>query len=192
MKWAIVLSALCACGAIWLGLRAQVPSKTQESAPPRAPSAWGAYSYPRSYDAEIADGDVHRVLYADDRVMFLEVTNTPGLDVHMHGHPYASVFVRDSGGGGGGGAPAGGGGAASVAATNLANNAAAVGAAAGGLNDGVLDPNSPFNGQGWGQGPPPKGMQFPTCTTSPPQAPHKPINRGAAPLHFLSPGVPAA
>jgi hypothetical protein len=106
MKWAIALSVLCACGAIWLGVRAQVPSKTQELAPPRAPSAWGAYSYPRSYDAEIADGDVHRVLYADDRVMFLEVTNPPGLDVHMHGHPYASVFVRDSGGGAAGPLPA--------------------------------------------------------------------------------------
>src|ERR1700676_631562 len=137
MNWPMLLSAVCACGAIWLGLRAQAPSKTQETAPPRVPAAWGAYSYPRGYDAEIADGDVHRVLYADDRVMFLEVSNPPGLDVHMHGHPYASVFVRDSGGGA---APAGGGGDASVAATNLANNAAAAGAAAGGLNDAVLDP----------------------------------------------------
>ena len=28
--------------------------------------------------------------------MFLEVTNPPLLDVHMHGHPFTSVFAHDS------------------------------------------------------------------------------------------------
>lgn len=183
-KVAVLLMVLLA--AAGAGVWAQAPTPTQESAAPRNPPAWGGYPYPRAYDAEIADGDVHRVLYADDRIMFLEVTNPPGLDVHMHGHPYASVFVRDSGGGGGGAAAGGAGGAGANAnsAANTANNATAAGAAAGGLNDAVLDPKSEFNGQGWGNGPPAKGTRFPTCTTSPPQAPHKPINRGMAPLHF--------
>jgi hypothetical protein len=123
---------------------------------PRAP--WGGYSYPASYDAEIADPDVHRVLYEDDNVMFLEVANPPGLDVKMHGHPYPSVFARDVGAG-----------------------ATTAGVA---MKDELLDQKGPFNGQGWGQGPPPKGLQFPRCTTSPPQGPHKPINKSDVPVHF--------
>ena len=52
-----------------------------------------------SYDAiEVADPDVHRVLFENENVMFLEVANPPGLDVRMHGHPYPSVFARDTGG----------------------------------------------------------------------------------------------
>ena len=58
---------------------------------------WGDYAYPASYDAEIADPDVHRVLFENENIMFLEVANPPELDVHMHGHPYASVFARDTG-----------------------------------------------------------------------------------------------
>ena len=123
---------------------------------PRAP--WGGYSYAASYDAEIADPDVHRVLYEDDNVMFLEVANPPGLEVKMHGHPYPSVFARDAGAG---------------------QTTAGVA-----MKDELLDPKGPFNGEGWGQGPPPKGLQFPRCTTSPPQGPHKPINKSDVPVHF--------
>jgi hypothetical protein len=62
---------------------------------PRMP--WGGYPYPAKYDAEIADPDVHRVLFESANIMFLEVANPPELDVRMHGHPYPSVFARDTG-----------------------------------------------------------------------------------------------
>jgi hypothetical protein len=119
---------------------------------------WGDYAYPASYDAEIADPDVHRVLFENENIMFLEVANPPELDVHMHGHPYASVFARDTGSGPG------------VAGIPLAES--------------HLDPTSPFAGKGWGQGGPPAGWEFPRCTTAPPEAPHKPINHGTVPVHF--------
>jgi hypothetical protein len=47
-----------------------------------------------------------------------------------------------------------------------------------------LDPGGSKNGQGWRNGPPPQGAQFPTCTAADPQAPHLPINTSDAPLHF--------
>ena len=123
---------------------------------PRTP--WGGYSYPASYDAEIADPDVHRVLFENENIMFLEVANPPELDVKMHGHPYPSVFARDSGAG---------------------QSTAGVA-----IEDMHLDSKSPFAGQGWGQGPPPAGLQFPRCTTAPPESPHRPINHGKVPAHF--------
>ena len=58
---------------------------------PRTP--WGGYPYAATYDAEVADPDVHRVLYEDEHIMFIEVANPPGLDVRMHGHPYPSSFA---------------------------------------------------------------------------------------------------
>ena len=183
---AVLLSAVGVLGATWAVVRAQAPSKAAAGdthySPlntvvteyyPRMP--WGGYPYSAYLDAEIADSDVHRVLYSDERTMLMEVTNPPGLDVHMHGHPYASVFVRDSGSTAG---------APGAVPDRIANNSNATGAGAGGLADPVLDPTSPFNGQGWGSGPAPKGMEYPACTTSPPQAPHKPLNRTSAPLHF--------
>lgn len=123
---------------------------------PRTP--WGGYPYAASYDAEVADPNVHRVLFENENIMFLEVANPPELDVHMHGHPYPSVFARDTGSGAG------------VAGVPLAES--------------HLDPSSPFAGKGWGQGGPPAGMEFPRCTTAPPEAPHKPINHGSVPVHF--------
>src|SRR5579872_3605915 len=66
---------------------------------PRKP--WGGYPYAASYDAEVADPDVHRVLFENANIMFLEVANPPELDVRMHGHPYPSVFARDTGSGAG-------------------------------------------------------------------------------------------
>jgi hypothetical protein len=184
---AVLLGAVGALGATWAVVRAQAPSKAAggegrsysplstviSETPPRTP--WGTYPYSAFLDAEIADSDVHRVLYADNRTMLMEVSNPPGLDVHMHGHPYASVFVRDSGSTAG---------APGAVPDRIANNSNATGAGSGGLADPVLDPTSPFNGQGWGSGPAPKGMEYPACTTSPPQAPHKPMNRGVVPLHF--------
>ena len=141
---------LCALWCCW-PLQAQSPAGY-----PRTP--WGGYPYPASYDAELADPDVHRVLFENENIMFLEVANPPELDVHMHGHPYPSVFARDTGSGPG------------VAGIPLAES--------------HLDPASPFAGKGWGQGGPPAGLQFPRCTTAPPEAPHKPINHGAVPVHF--------
>jgi len=140
------------CGLLWC-----LPLQSQSAAEyPRTP--WGGYSYPASYDAEVADSDVHRVLFENENVMFLEVANPPELDVHMHGHPYASVFARDTGSGPGvAGIP---------------------------LQESHLDPASPFAGKGWGQGGPPAGFEFPRCTTAPPEAPHKPINHGMVPVHF--------
>ena len=130
---------------------------------PRTP--WGGYPYPVSYDAEIADPDVHRVLFENENMMFLEVANPPELDVKMHGHPYPSVFARDTGAGA---AP----GAGPVRAAGIA------------LSDTHLDPDSQWSGKGWGDGGPPAGLEFPRCTTAPPEGPHKPINHNAVPVHF--------
>src|ERR1700722_10454849 len=83
---ATVVCGVCCC----------IPGHGQSSSDfPRTP--WGGYPYPASYDAEIADPDVHRVLFENGNIMFLEVANPPGLDVRMHGHPYPSVFARDTG-----------------------------------------------------------------------------------------------
>lgn len=131
--------------------------------PPRPGPAWGGYPFPRELDAEIADGDVHRVLYEDKNVMFLEVANPPGLDIHMHGHPFASVFGHDSSTGG--------------------PNPEAPPKPPGGYQT-KYDPDSAFNGQGWQDSAPPKGAQWPTCTTAPPQAPHRPFNANLNPNHF--------
>ena len=139
--------------ALWCCLPLQAQSAAEY---PRTP--WGGYSYPASHDAEVADPDVHRVLFENENIMFLEVVNPPELDVHMHGHPYPSVFARDTGSGPG------------VAGIPLAES--------------HLDPTSPFAGKGWGQGGPPAGLQFPRCTTAPPEAPHKPVNHGTVPVHF--------
>src|ERR1700730_3319198 len=86
-------SALVVCG-LWCCL--PVPG---QSGSEYARTPWGGYPYPASYDAEIADPDVHRVLFENENIMFLEVSNPPELDVKMHGHPYPSVFARDTGSG---------------------------------------------------------------------------------------------
>jgi hypothetical protein len=140
---------------VMLGLWCCLPVQAQSEYPRRP---WGGYPYPASYDAEIAAPDVHRVLFENENVMFIEVANPPGFDVAMHGHPYPSVFARDTGSGPGvAGIP---------------------------IDETHLDPASPFAGKGWGQGPAPPGLEFPRCTTAPPEAPHKPINHGAVPVHF--------
>ncbi|HEY1462658.1 MAG TPA: hypothetical protein VGF44_04500 [Terriglobales bacterium] len=144
------------CCAPLLGQSKYPPTPYPRTPYPRTP--WGGYPYPASYDAEVADPNVHRVLFENENIMFLEVANPPELDVHMHGHPYPSVFARDTGSGPG------------VAGVPIAES--------------HLDPASPFAGKGWGQSGPPAGLQFPLCTTAPPEAPHKPINHGTVPVHF--------
>jgi mannose-6-phosphate isomerase-like protein (cupin superfamily) len=149
---------------VLLGIGLVVPAAGQSKSDiKRIP--WGGYGYPASYDAEIADPVVHRVLYEDADIMFLEVTNPPGFDVKMHGHPYASVFARDTG--------------TVVGSTSLGATAGAE------MTDTHLDPANIFNGKGWGQGPAPGGLSFPRCTTAPPESPHKPMNHGAVPVHFF-------
>ena len=130
---------------------------------PRTP--WGGYPYAAAYDAEIADPDVHRVLFENAHVMFLEVSNPPELDVRMHGHPYPSVFARDTGAG----------------APSITGPARAAGIA---LDDTHLEPDSVWSGKGWGEGGPPAGLEFPRCTTAPPEGPHRPINHNNVPVHF--------
>lgn len=97
--------------------------------------------------------------------MFLEVANPPGLDVKMHGHPYPSVFARDTGAGG----------------LTVTGPARAAGIA---LDDTHLEPDSPWSGKGWNEGGPPAGLEFPRCTTAPPEGPHRPLNHNAVPVHF--------
>jgi len=163
LRGVIVAGGLCVAGVLLAGLRAQ-DSKTWKTAiPPRPAPACCGYPFPRSLDAEIADGDVHRVLYDDTHVMLLEVNNPPGINMYMHGHPFASVFAHDSN----------------------------IGPKAPGpqppfaSGDSRLDPESPYNDMGSGEAPPPEGMQWPTCTDSAPQAPHRPYNGNVAPNHFL-------
>ncbi len=121
------------------------------------PNHWG-YDFPRSYDAEVAAPDVHEVHYKDAHVMLMEVSNPPGYVMQMHGHPYPSVFARDS--------------------FNPPAGADLTGVAR------FLEPGSARNGQNWAEGPAAKGGQFPACTSADPQAPHMPANGGAWPLHF--------
>jgi hypothetical protein len=176
LRGAVAVGTVAVLGATWAVVRAQAPATSDDSqksstgAPPYSPSklavpprtGWGGYPFSPYTDAEIADPDVHRVLYADARVMLLEVTNPPGLDVHFHGHPYPSVFFQDVGG----------------------NSRTTDPALAGLPADPKGDETTPFNDQGSGEAPPPQGMKFPTCSTSQPQAPHKPLNSRTTPGHF--------
>lgn len=123
----------------------------------RKPNAWG-YSYPRALDAELAAPQVHQIHYADAHVALMEVSNPPGYRMQMHGHPYPSVFARDT------------------PAPNPGQGALA--------GERFLDPASPRNGQNWTVGGPPKGAAFPTCAAADPQDPHQPVNNSDAPLHF--------
>lgn len=59
-------SVLVVCG-LWCCLPVQGQSVPEY---PRTP--WGGYPYPASYDAEIADPDVHRVLFENENIMFIE------------------------------------------------------------------------------------------------------------------------
>src|SRR5579863_5372903 len=154
---------ISACGLLVMCALVVLAYGQSRSEYPRTP--WGGYPYPKSYDAEVADPDVHRVLFENENIMFLEVANPPELDVKMHGHPYPSVFARDTGAG-------------------AVTGAGPVRAAGIALNDTHLDPDSQWSGKGWGDGGPPAGLEFPRCTTAPPEGPHRPINHNAVPVHF--------
>lgn len=123
----------------------------------RKPNAWG-YSYPRALDAEVAAPAVHQIHYTDAHVVLMEVSNPPGYKMQMHGHPYPSIFARDT------------------AAPNPGQGVLA--------GETFMDPKSPRNGQNWTVGGPPQGSAFPTCAAADPQDPHLPVNNSDAPLHF--------
>jgi len=97
--------------------------------------------------------------------MFIEVANPPGFFVRMHGHPHSSVFGRDTG---------------AVPATGFGP----AGAAGVPIGDTHLDPGSVLAGKGWGRGGRASGLDFPRCTTAPPEGPLRPINHGTVPVHF--------
>jgi hypothetical protein len=163
------LVVLCAAGAVWMGARAQAQSKANPTATvkklmPRPAEACCGYNFPRETDAELADGDVHRVHYEDKHIMLLEVSNPPLLHVKMHGHPFTSVFANDS--------------------TTGAHNPEAPDVPADQINR-TIDPKSDYNDMGGTRAAPPAGMMWPACTPAAPQAPHEgPFNTGLAPNHF--------
>ena len=137
---------------------------TVKKVPPRPAEPCCGYSFPRETDAEIAAGDVHRVLHEDEHVMLMEVANPPLLHVKMHGHPYSSVFANDS-------AP----GPRDPQAPNVPQDQ---------INP-LLDPKSPYNEMGATQAAAPAGLQWPRCMPGGPQAPHEgPFNTSVAPFHF--------
>jgi hypothetical protein len=149
---------------LWVGLRAQAPNPTepQLASSPRPAKACCGYNYPRRYDAEVADGAVHRILFEDELVMLMEVSNPPLLDVFMHGHPFISVFARDSDFGG----------RHPNAPANPRPRSV------------PLEEKSPYNDMGGADAPPPQGLKWPICTPAAPQAPHTSYNVQEALNHF--------
>jgi mannose-6-phosphate isomerase-like protein (cupin superfamily) len=115
------------------------------------------WPFPSAYDSVFAAPNNYRLLYEDGHIRLLEVTVRPGETTPMHGHPYASVLAFN-----------------------------AVTADANKIVDAKLVPDSPFNGQGAGYGPPPRvfNMKVPTCMTVAPQAPHAITNNDIVPLHY--------
>jgi hypothetical protein len=169
---AVSIAVLCGVGVVAAGMRAQIASKpttssltaTVKNLPPRPAEACCGYPFPRETDAEVADGDVHRVHYEDAHIMLIEVSNPPLLHVKMHGHPFTSVFAHDSNTG-----------PHNPAAPDVPRDQI----------DGHIDPNSPYNDMGGSTAAAPAGMQWPTCNSAAPQAPHEgPFNTGLAPNHF--------
>jgi hypothetical protein len=172
-KLAVFCLAVVAAGAFLIGGHAQSsspagsasPTATVKILPPRPAEACCGYPFPRETDAEVADGDVHRVHYEDGHVMFIEVSNPPLLHVKMHGHPFTSVFANDS--------------------TTGPHNPDAPEVPQK-LVNGLLDPESSYNDMGGTRAAPPAGLQWPTCTPASPQAPHEgPFDTGLAPNHFF-------
>ena len=167
-RWLVFVASV----PLWAGAQAQAPANppaasptaTVKKIPPRPGEACCGYPFPREMDAEIQDGDVHRIHYQDAHVMLIEVSNPPLLHVKMHGHPFSSVFANDS--------------------TTGAHNPEAPEVPADQVTR-LIDPASPYNDSGGTRSAPPAGMQWPTCMPAAPQSPHEgPFNTGLAPNHF--------
>jgi hypothetical protein len=116
-----------------------------------------AWNYPMSYDSVKAAPNSHKLLYEDTKLRFIEVTIRPGEQEPMNGQPYPSVYMHDR---------------------PMPDTAQIV--------EIKLDPNSALNGQGAGHGSAPPGVEFPTCDTMPPVAPHQITNHSASPIHYYS------
>jgi len=138
-----------------------------------------AFPFPIAYDSYIAAPNNHYMRYQDDHVRFLEVTFRAGERENLHGHPYPSVFAHDIGGPAIPTANADG----ALPEPGLHRNPDGTPLHSS-VGDIKLDPDSPLNGQGGGRGPAPAGMEWPTCNTMAPQAPHKAYNGNPYPTHF--------
>ena len=134
------------------------PSKARRRR--RRPPECCGYPFPRSLDAEIADSDVRRVHYGDAHVMLLEVSILRS----SMSTCWTVVGVRPR-------------------LRHWRSKSGCAGPADGG--SGPMDPKSPYNDMGSGEGPAPQGMKWPTCTTAAPQAPHRPFNSNLNPNHFF-------
>jgi hypothetical protein len=122
--------------------------------------AWGQakypdWPYPMSYDSVKAAPQNNKLLYEDEKLRFIEVTILPGQQVPMNGQPYPAVYFHNG---------------------PMPDAAQIV--------DKKLDPDSPLNGQGAGHGSAPAGLEYPTCDTMPPLAPHQITNHGTIPIHY--------
>ncbi len=136
------------------------------------------FPYPIAYDSYVAAPNNHRMRYQDDHVRFLEVIFHGGERENLHGHPYASVFEHDSGGGD---APTSFDGPLAEPGIHLHPDGTPMHSSVGDIK---LDPGSELNNQNNGTGPAPPGMQWPTCNTATPQAPHQAFNQNPWPSHF--------
>jgi quercetin dioxygenase-like cupin family protein len=165
IHYAVLAAALSTLPSLRGDLQGQTVPAPAAPIPPRPAPPYPGYTFERKFDAEIADGDVHRVLFENEQVMLMEVSNPPGLDVKMHGHPYPSVFARDS------------------ATGPRRPDAPPMPTAPGGYDERQVQ-DSAWNDMGLGQGAAPRGMQWPIWQSAAPQAPHRPYNANVYPFHF--------
>jgi hypothetical protein len=120
-----------------------------------AQAPYPKWPFDAKYDSVKAAPKNYKLLYEDEKLRFIEVTINPGETTPMSGHPYPAVYLHDG---------------------PMPDPAKVV--------DTKLDPNSPLNGQGAGHGTAPKGMNFPTCDTMAPLAPHQVTNKSDIPIHY--------
>ena len=114
-----------------------------------------AWPYPEKYDSIKAAPKNNKLLFEDVKLRFIEVTIRPGETEPMNGQPYPAVYFHEE---------------------PMPDASQIV--------DKKLDPNSALNGQGAGHGTAPAGMDFPTCDTLAPLAPHEVTNHGTIPIHY--------
>jgi hypothetical protein len=113
------------------------------------------WPFPMKYDSVKAAPKNNKLLYEDGKLRFIEVTIKPGETEPMNGQPYPAVYFHEE---------------------PMPDASQIV--------DKKLDPNSALNGQGAGHGTPPPGLDFPTCDTFAPLAPHEVTNHGAIAIHY--------